>query len=108
MLAVRRTRLAMKVKWIETEILIYLEHPANAPALVYGLAQVAADSQSPLDDKINLLAKRNRKLNVIPVLRIGFGNQTWCLSKGLARAHKYRCEQQNFKPKMSHLCLARV
>ncbi len=62
----------MKVERIHAEIFIQLEYRAKTPAPVYRRSQIATNSQSSLDRKINCFAQWNRKLDISPTLRVRF------------------------------------
>src|SRR6266550_1488466 len=108
-LAVGRARFAMKIERIHAEVFIQLEYRAKTPAPVYRRSQIAANSQSSLDRKINCFAQWNRKLEINPTLRVRFGHLGLSWHGTLAgRAQKYRAEKQNRRLEPHYLCLARV
>src|SRR5947199_5201267 len=69
-----RCGFAMKIRWAKAEIPVYLENESDSPALIDRPSDVIADPQSSLKHKIDFLLQRHGKLNIIPVLCVGFGN----------------------------------
>ena len=95
----------MKVKRIEREVFVSLNHKANAPTLVHGLRHVIAKPERALHRKIDNFCKRNRELNVIPTLIIRLRHAGLPeYAKTYASGERGRQHQiTNF-----HLCRARV
>src|SRR6266850_6335838 len=94
-----RRGFAMKIRRTKAEVLVYLESESDSPALVDRPGDVIADPQSSLKNKIDSLLERHGKLNIIPVLRVGFARRLRVRVPG--RAHQDGDKSQNKKVRAS-------
>src|SRR6266852_578549 len=107
MLSVRRRGLAMKIQFVDRDVLLDPVVETKSPTLVDRSSEIAANSHGSLNQEINLRAERNRKLNIVPTLGVRFSNQKQHLcARDHGHAHKY--ENKTQKTRTSHLCLASV
>src|SRR5439155_2241415 len=61
-LAVRWASFAVKIEWIETQVLVGFDYPTDSPALINYGAEITANSNRALKHEVDFLAHRYRQL----------------------------------------------
>src|SRR5215831_6702213 len=99
MFSVWRLGVSMKVKRLKGDVLLNEVIEANSLALVNKRRQVASDSYCSEQHQLGFLIERNRDLNIVPALSVGFGD----LRTGLRNQNKSGAEGQTQNGKSPHL-----
>src|SRR6266446_6437365 len=71
---------AMKIKWIETQVLVGLDYPTDSPAAIDYAAEITTDPDRALKYEVDFLAHRDRQLGVVPKLDVVLRYGLCCLS----------------------------